>query len=68
MVALKNLGVQVRQLHRVADLLNLSSQATNLLVGDVRNLFQHELLRAGGGHLRGQHAGARVERDRVTGA
>ena len=68
MVALKNLGVQVRQLHRVADLLNLCAQATNLLVGDVRDLFQNQLLRAGGGNLRGQHAGARVEGDRVAGA
>ena len=68
MVALKNLGVQVRQLHGVANLLNLCAQATNLLVGDIRNLFQNQLLRTGGGNLRGQHAGARVERDRVAGA
>ena len=67
-VALKNLGVQVRQLHRVANLLNLRAQATNLLIGDVRDLFQNQLLRTGGGNLRGQHAGAGVERDRVTGA
>ena len=67
-VALKNLGVQVRQLHRVANLLNLRAQATNLLVGDVRNLFQDQLLRAGSGNLRGQHAGAGVEGDRVAGA
>ena len=64
-VALKNLGVQVRQLHRVANLLNLSAQATNLLVGDIRNLFQNQLLRAGGGNLRGNHAGARVKGDRI---
>ena len=68
MVALENLGVQVGQLHRVANLLNLRAQATNLLVGDVRNLFQDQLLRAGGGNLRSQHAGAGVEGDRVTGA
>ena len=65
MVALKNLGVQVGQLHRVADLLNLRAQATNLLVGDVRNLFQNQLLRTRSGNLRGQHTGARVKGDRI---
>ena len=68
MVALKNLRVQVGQLHGVANLLDLRAQATKLLVGDVRNFLEHELLRAGGGHLRGNHAGARIEGHRVTGA
>ena len=67
-VALKNLGVQVGQLHRVANLLDLRAQATDLAVGDVRNLFQHKLLRTGGGHLRGNHAGARIEGHRIPGA
>ena len=43
----EELGVQVRQLDRVLDRLDLVVEATDVGVGDVGHLFEHELLDLG---------------------
>ena len=64
---LEQLGVQVGQLDRVADRVDLGDQAADLGVVDVGHLFEDELLDLGLGHLLVDVAGAGVEQQRVAG-
>ena len=64
----EQLGVQVGQLDRVADRLDLREQAADVGVVDVRDLFEDELLDLGLRDLLVDVAGARVEQQRVAGA
>jgi len=64
----EELGVQERQLHRVADLLDLPGEATDVVVVDVGNLLEDELLDLA---LRDPLVGvcrAGLDHQRVTGA
>ncbi len=45
----EQLGVQVRQLDRVADLLDLAVEAADVGVADVGDLLKHQLLDLGAG-------------------
>ena len=63
----EQVGVQVRQLDRVADLLDLDVEAADVVVGDVGDLFEDELLDLGLGHPLVDVAGARLEQQRVAG-
>ena len=65
---LEQLGVQVRQLDGVADLLDLVVETADRLVGDVGDLLEDELLDLGLGDLLVDVAGAGVEQQRVAGA
>src|SRR4051794_11814935 len=60
--------VQERQLDRVADLLDLVAQATDVEVADVRNLFEDELLDLALRNPLVGPAGAGVDEHRVAGA
>ena len=68
LVLLEEVGVEVRQLDRVADLLDLAAEAADLLVGDVGDLFEDELLDLGLRDLLVDVAGARLEQQGVAGA
>jgi hypothetical protein len=58
--------VQERQLHRVANLLDLPEQAADVLVRDVRHLLQHEVLDLCLRHPLVGVAGLRVDQQRVA--
>ena len=62
----EQLVVHERQLDRVGDLLDLTVEATDVVVGDVGHLLEHELLDLGAGQLLEQEPGARVEQHRVS--
>ena len=47
LVLVEQVGVEVRQLDRVLDLLDLVVEAADVVVGDVGDLFEHELLDLG---------------------
>ena len=64
----EEVGVQVGQLDRVADLVDLPDQATDVRVVDVRDLFEDELLDLGLRDPLVDVAGAGVEQHRVAGA
>jgi hypothetical protein len=64
----EQLRVQVGQLDRVADRLDLAAQATDRLVGDVRDLLEDQLLDLGLRDPLVDVAGAAVEQQRVAGA
>ena len=68
LVLLEQLGVQVGQLDRVADLLDLADQAADRRVVDVGDLLEDQLLDLGLGHPLVDVAGAGVEQQRVAGA
>ena len=59
--------MQERQLHGVADLLDLPEQAADVLVGDVRHLLQHEVLDLGLRDALVGVAGLGVDQQRVAG-
>ncbi len=67
LVLAEQLGVQERQLHGVADLLDLPEQATDVVVVDVGHLLQHEVLDLGLGHPLVGVAGLGVDQQRVAG-
>ena len=58
--------VQERQLNGVADLLDLPDQTTDVLVGDVRHLFQHQVFDLGLGDAFEGVAGLGVDQQRVA--
>ena len=64
----EHLGVQVRQLDRVLDRLDLVVEAADVVVGDVGNLFEHELFDLGAREALDEHAGAAVHQHVVAGA
>ena len=59
--------VQERQLDRVADLLDLPAQAADVVVGDVGNLFEHQVLDLGLGDALEGVPGLGVDQQRVAG-
>ncbi len=64
----EQLGVQVGQLDRVADGLDLAEEPADVGVVDVGHLLQDELLDLGLGHLLVDVAGLGVQQQRVAGA
>ena len=68
LVLAEQVGVQVRQLDGVADLLDLRGQAADVGVVDVRHLFEDQLLDLGLGDALVDVAGPRLEQQRVAGA
>ena len=64
----EEVGVQVRQLDRVVDLLDLVVEAADVRVGDVGHLFEDELLDLGARDALDEHAGARVHQEVLAGA
>ena len=62
------LGVEVRQLDRVLDLLDLVVEAADVGVGDVGDLFEHELLDLGPRQPLDEQARAGVHEHVVAGA
>ena len=58
--------MQERQLHGVADLLDLRSQAADVLVGDVRHFLEDEVLHLGARDLFEGVAGAGIDREGVA--
>ena len=58
--------VQERQLHGVADLLDLPAQPADVVVGDVGDLFQHQVLDLGLGDALEGVTGLGVHQQRVT--
>ena len=59
--------VQERQFDRVADLLDLPAEATDVVVVDVGNLFQHQVLDLGLGDPLERVAGFGIDQQRITG-
>ena len=66
MVLAEQLGVQVRQLDGVPDLVDLVAQAADVLVRDVGDLLEDELLDLGLGDPLVDEAGARVDQQPVA--
>ena len=64
----EELGVQVRQLDRVVDLLDLVVEAADVGVGDVGHLFEDQLLDLGARDALHDQPGARVEQHVLAGA
>ena len=64
----EQVGVQVRQLDRVVDLLDLVVEATDVGVGDVGHLFEDELLDLGARDALDEQAGASVHEQVLAGA
>ena len=62
----EQVGVQVRELHRVPDLDDLGAEATDVGVGDVRHFLEDQLLDLGLGDALVDIAGARLEQQRVA--
>lgn len=67
-VLLKQIGIEVRELDRVADGLDLAAETTDLLVADVRDLFEDEFLDLTLGNDLVDISGARFEQQGVAGA
>ena len=68
LVLAEQVAVEVRQLDRVLDHLDLLVEAADVVVGDVGDLFEHELLDLGPGQLLEQQAGAAFHQQVVAGA
>ncbi|MFN8156541.1 MAG: hypothetical protein U0R68_03940 [Candidatus Nanopelagicales bacterium] len=68
LVLAEQVGVQVRQLDRVADLLDLRGETTDVAVVDVGDLLEDELLDLGLQDLLVDVLRARLEQQRVAGA
>ena len=68
LVLLEEVAVEVRQLDRVLDHLDLLVEAADVVVGDVGDLFEHELLDLGPRQLLEQQAGAAFHQQVVAGA
>ena len=64
----EHLGVEVRQLDRVLDRLDLVVEPADVVVGDVGDLFEHELLDLGAREALDEQAGAAVHQQVVAGA
>ena len=64
----EQVGMQVRQLDRVADLVDLRCQTTDVVVVDVGDLFEHEFLDLGLRDALVDVAGAWLQQQRVPGA
>lgn len=59
--------MQERQLHGVADLLDLPRQAADVVIADVGHLFEHQILDLGLGNALEGVAGLGVDQQRVAG-
>ena len=68
LVLVEQVGVQVRQLDRVLDRLDLVVEAADVVVGDVGDLFEHELFDLGPREPLDHEARARVHEQVVAGA
>ncbi len=68
LVLVEELGVEVRQLDRVLDRVDLVVEAADVVVGDVGDLFEHQLLDLGPGDALDEQAGAAVHQEVVAGA
>ena len=64
----EEIAVHVRELDRVGDRLYLRVEASDVGVGDVGHLLEHELLALELGQLLDEQLGAHVEQERVAGA
>ena len=64
----EQLGVEERQLDGIGDRLDLGVEPADVGIGDVRDLFEEQILDLRAGQLLEQHPGARVEPDGVAGA
>ena len=60
------LFVQERQFDRIANLLDLSGQATDIAIRDIRHLFEHQILDLGLGDSFEGITGLAVDQQRVT--
>ena len=67
LVFAEQVAVQVRELDRVLDHLDLVVEAADVVVGDVGDLFEHELLDLGPGQLLEQQPGAAFHQEVVAG-
>ena len=67
-VLTEQVGVQERQLDGVADLLDLRGQAADVVVVDVRDLFEDELLDLGPRDLLEDEVRARLQHERIPDA
>ena len=67
LVLLEEVAVEVRELDRVLDHLDLLVEAADVVVGDVGDLFEHELLDLGPGQLLEQQARAALHQQVVAG-
>ena len=68
LVLVEHLGVEVRQLDRVLDRVDLVVEAADVVVGDVGDLLEDELLDLGSRDALDQQAGAAVHEEVVAGA
>ena len=68
LVLVEHLGVQVRELDRVLDRVDLVVEPADVVVGDVGDLFEHELLDLGAWDALDEQAGAAVHQQVVAGA
>jgi hypothetical protein len=68
LVLVEQLRVEVGQLDRVLDLVDLLVEPADVVVGDVGNLLEHELLDLGARDALHQEAGAAVHQEVVAGA
>ena len=68
LVLLEQVAVEVRQLDRVLDHLDLLVEAADVVVGDVGDLFEHELFDLGPRQLLEQQARAAFHQQVVAGA
>ena len=64
----EHVGVQVRQLDRVLDHLDLVVETADVVVGDVGDLFEHELFDLGPRQPLGEQARARIHQHVIAGA
>ena len=67
LVLLEEIAVEVRELDRVLDHLDLLVEAADVVVGDVGDLLEHELLDLGAGQLLEQQARATLHEQVVAG-
>ena len=65
LVLAEQVGVQVRELHRVPDLDDLGAEAADVGIGDVGDFLEDELLDLGLGDALVNVAGARLQQQRV---
>ena len=68
LVLVEHLRVEVRELDRVLDRVDLVVEAADVVVGDVGDLLEHELLDLGPRDALDQQAGAAVHQEVVAGA
>ena len=68
LVLVEELGVEVRELDRVLDRVDLVVETADVVVGDVGDLLEHELLDLGPRDALDEQAGAAVHQEVVAGA